>query len=64
MSETLSLFQPSFNRSVRVETRTERLSGGAGFLLLRASMVHCSGFPAAAAGAWGLVDTHFFSGGL
>ena len=35
MGETLSLFQPSFNASVRVETRTERLSGDAGFLLLR-----------------------------
>jgi len=35
MGETLSLFQPSFNASVHVETRTERLSGDAGFLLLR-----------------------------
>ena len=35
MGETLSLFQPSFNGSVRVETRTERLSGDAGFVLLR-----------------------------
>ena len=35
MGETLSLFEPSFNGSVRVETRSERLSGDAGFLLLR-----------------------------
>ncbi|TQE98532.1 MAG: hypothetical protein FKY71_13350 [Spiribacter salinus] len=35
MGETLSLLQPSFNASVRVETRYERLSGDAGFLLLR-----------------------------
>ena len=35
MSKTLSLFEPSFNGSVRVETRAERLSGDAGFLLLR-----------------------------
>ncbi|QGM22386.1 transposase [Spiribacter sp. 2438] len=35
MGETLSLFEPSFNGSVRVETRSERLSGDGGFLLLR-----------------------------
>lgn len=35
MCETLSLFQPSFNASLRVETRPERLSGDAGSLLLR-----------------------------
>ena len=35
MGETLSLFGPSFNGSVRVETRSEHLSGDAGFLLLR-----------------------------
>jgi hypothetical protein len=30
-----TLFQPDFNRSVRVEARSERLSGDAGLLLLR-----------------------------
>jgi hypothetical protein len=31
----LTLFQPKFNRSIRVEARAERLSGDAGALLLR-----------------------------
>jgi hypothetical protein len=31
----LTLFQPKFNRSIRVEARSERLSGDAGALLLR-----------------------------
>jgi len=35
MGGTLLLFRPSFNASVRVETRTVRLSGDAGFLVLR-----------------------------
>jgi hypothetical protein len=30
-----TLFRPDFNRSIRVESRSERLSGDAGTLLLR-----------------------------
>ena len=42
MGETLSLGQPSFNRSVRVESRPERVSSDAGFLL-GADALHASG---------------------
>jgi len=35
MSDTLELFRPLCNGSVQVESRTEKLTGDAGFLLLR-----------------------------
>ena len=35
-----TLFQPDFNRSIRVEARSERLSGDAGALLLRELAEH------------------------
>ena len=38
MGEEVALFRPSFNAAVKVETRTERLSGDAGYLLLREAM--------------------------
>ena len=44
MGETLSLFEPSINGSVRVEKRSERLSGDAGFLLLREVLDDTGGF--------------------
>ena len=40
MSETLSLLEPTFNRSVKVEARDERLSSDAGALLLREALEH------------------------
>ena len=42
MGETLSLARPSFNRSVRIETRPERVTGDAGFVL-GADVLHASG---------------------
>jgi hypothetical protein len=38
MGDTLELFQPLCNGAVRVETRTEKLTGDAGFLLLREAL--------------------------
>ena len=38
MGETLPLFQPMCNGSVKVETRPEHLTGDAGFLLLREAL--------------------------
>jgi len=38
MGETLELFRPLCNGSVRVESRTEKLTGDAGFLLLREAL--------------------------
>jgi len=38
MGETLPLFQPSFNKALRVETRPERLSADAGVLLQREAL--------------------------
>ena len=42
MGETLSLAQPAFNRSVHIETRPERVTSDAGFLL-GADVLHTSG---------------------
>lgn len=39
MGDTPSLFHPSFNGLWRVKTRSERLSGAAGFLLLGDALV-------------------------
>ncbi len=38
MSETLSLFRSSFNKSLRIESRPERLTGEPGAVLLREIM--------------------------
>jgi hypothetical protein len=38
MGDTLELFRPLCNGAVRVETRTEKLTGDAGFLLLREAL--------------------------
>lgn len=38
MGETLPLFEPMCNGSVKVETRPEHLTGDAGFLLLREAL--------------------------
>ena len=38
MGETLPLFEPSFNRSVKVETRPEQLTSDAGSLLVREAL--------------------------
>jgi len=38
VGETLALFEPSFNRSVKVEARAERLSSDAGAILLREAL--------------------------
>ncbi|MBK1725445.1 transposase [Halorhodospira neutriphila] len=38
MGETLPLFQPSFNKALRVEARPERLSSDAGVLLQREAL--------------------------
>ena len=38
MGDTLELFRPLCNGSVRVESQTEKLTGDAGFLLLRAAL--------------------------
>ena len=35
MGETLSLVAPRFNRSLRIESRAERLTGDPGAILLR-----------------------------
>ena len=38
MGDTRELFRPLCNGAVRVETRTEKLTGDAGFLLLREAL--------------------------
>ncbi len=38
MSETLSLFRSSFNKSLRIESRPERLTGEPGAIVLREIM--------------------------
>ena len=38
MGETLSLFRSSFNKSLRIESRPERLTGEPGAVLLREIM--------------------------
>ena len=38
MGDTLELFRPLCNGSVRVESRTEKLTGDTGFLLLREAL--------------------------
>ena len=40
MGDTLELFRPLCNGSVRVEARPEKLTGDAGFLLLREALDH------------------------
>ena len=40
MCDTLELFPPLCNWSVRMEARSEKLTGNAGFLLLREALDH------------------------